>query len=211
MKTLLGFVFALGAMFATVPASATMLYALGGTFSGKLTTHLSTTPVTRNFHDLDLAFIGLSDGSAATLSNVGGVDIYSFSLAVLAIIDDTGEIDLTGFSFLVAPSVSLSGGAPVSLVGFSGPQGLLFSVALPDAFDGTSDYAPTDFSDVVASQALTFGNRKIKLNHVDGANGTFLAFDVPVPESATWAMFIFGFGAVGAGLRRRRMPAAIAA
>lgn len=39
-----------------------------------------------------------------------------------------------------------------------------------------------------------------------GANGSYsgtLAFS-PVPEPGTWAMMLFGFGAVGFGLRRRR-------
>jgi hypothetical protein len=206
MKKLLGLIVAFSAIFAAMPASAAMIYALGGTFSGKLTTHLSTTPVTRNFNDLDLAFFGISDGSAATLSHVGGVDVYSFSLALLAVTDGNDELDLTNFSFIVAPSIDL--------IGFGGPQGLLFSVTLPTSFDGTSLYRPTNFSDIVASQAVTAGNRKLKLNHVDGANGTFVAFDpalLAVPESATWAMFILGFGAVGAGLRRRQIPVTTAA
>ncbi|WP_404713585.1 PEPxxWA-CTERM sorting domain-containing protein [Sphingomonas sp. MMS24-J13] len=207
MKRLVGLVFALGAIFTAMPASAAMLYGLAGTFSGKLTTHLSTTPVTRNFDNLDLAFVGVSDGSAATLSHVGGVDVYSFSLAVLVITDGNDELDLTGFSFVAAPSIDL--------IGFRGPQGLLFSVTLPTSFDGTSLYVPTGFSDIVASQAVTAGDRRLKLSHVDGANGAFVAFDPVllsgVPEASSWAMFILGFGAIGAGLRRRRAPVTIAA
>jgi hypothetical protein len=206
MKKLLGLMCAIGAMFTAMPASAAMVYVLGGTFSGKLTTHLSTTPVTHNFSGLDLVFAGLSDGTAPTMATLRGVDIYSFSLSDLLVTDGPDQIDLPNFSFIVAPSIDL--------IGFSGPQGLLFSVKLPTSFDGTSLYLPTNFSDVVASQAFTVGNRKLKLNHVDSTNGAFLAFDsalLGVPESATWAMFILGFGAVGAGLRRRRIPLTIAA
>jgi hypothetical protein len=195
MKKLIGIVVALSAMFVAMPASAAMIFTLAGTFSGKLTTHLSTTPVVHNFDDLGLAFIGISDGSAPTVDSSRGFDIYSFSLATLSVTDGMDLNSFNNFNFLVAPSQNL--------IGFSGPQGLLFSVRLPDPFDGTSFYAPSDFSDIVASQAITFGNRKLKLNHVDF--GTFVAFDTgAVPEAATWAMFILGFGAIGGTLRRRR-------
>jgi hypothetical protein len=206
MKKLLGLMLAFGTMFAAMPASAAMFYAFAGTFSGKLTTHLSTTPVVQNFSGLDLAFVGVSDGSASIVNTVGGVDIYSYSLAVLAVTDGPDIFYLPNFSFVVAPSIDT--------IGFSGPQGLLFSVVLPAPFDGTGVYTPTGFSDILASQAFTVGNRKLKLNHVDGANGTFVAFDpaaLAAPEAATWAMFILGFGTIGFGLRRRKGSVAIAA
>ncbi len=41
--------------------------------------------------------------------------------------------------------------------------------------------------------------------------GSDLPTTVPVPEPATWAMMIVGFGLVGAGMRRRRPAQAIAA
>jgi hypothetical protein len=50
-------------------------------------------------------------------------------------------------------------------------------------------------------------------NHTDHTNATIdLATDVPgVPEPATWAMMIAGFGGIGAVLRSRRRPAAATA
>lgn len=41
---------------------------------------------------------------------------------------------------------------------------------------------------------------------LQGANGTF-AMSASVPEAATWAMMLAGFGAVGFGLRRRKVSA----
>ncbi len=201
IKKLLGLAAVLATMFAAVPASATMIYGFVGAFSGTLTTHLSTTPVPHSFTDLDLAFIGESDGTAATLDSgltaLLGANVYSYSLAALLVTDGSNLDMLSGFSFVVAPTKKL--------IGFEGPQGLLFAVKLPDAYDGTSFYAPSGFSDIKASQAITFGNDKLKLTHVtDSTGGAFFAFDAPVPESATWAMFILGFGAVGFGLRRRK-------
>ncbi len=42
-----------------------------------------------------------------------------------------------------------------------------------------------------------------------GSNGT-LAVTAAVPEPATWAMMLVGFGAMGVSLRRRRKPTALA-
>lgn len=55
----------------------------------------------------------------------------------------------------------------------------------------------------IASASLTFNGtgigdvRQIRLNEVSAGPGA-------VPEPATWAMMLFGFGAVGFGMRRRR-------
>ena len=38
------------------------------------------------------------------------------------------------------------------------------------------------------------------------SNVTLEAFPAPVPEPATWAMLILGFGAIGTALRRTRQP-----
>ncbi len=68
-------------------------------------------------------------------------------------------------------------------------------------------YVATD-NDFLASagpnQFFVFGIRDSDL-----PGYTAQAF-APVPEPATWAMLLAGFGMVGAGLRRRRGPAAIA-
>ncbi|TCJ32191.1 PEP-CTERM sorting domain-containing protein [Parafrankia sp. BMG5.11] len=55
----------------------------------------------------------------------------------------------------------------------------------------------------IASASLTFNGtgigdvRQIRLDEVSAGPGA-------VPEPATWAMMLFGFGAVGFGMRRRR-------
>lgn len=199
MKKLIALLVALSSMVAAVPAPAAVIYGFGGTFAGKLTTNLSTTPRVHNFSDVDLAFIGLGDDSPATLDThltaLLHADVFSYSLATLLVTDGIDFEYLDGFSFLVAPTENL--------IGFANAQGLLFSVSLPASYDGSSSYAPSGFSDILASQAITFGNVKLKLNHVTDSTGGFF-FAVAVPESATWAMFILGFGAVGAGMRRRR-------
>jgi len=41
---------------------------------------------------------------------------------------------------------------------------------------------------------------------LQGANGTF-SMSASVPEAATWAMMVAGFGAVGFGLRRKKVSA----
>jgi len=63
-----------------------------------------------------------------------------------------------------------------------------------------------------AFYVVDFGNtggNTLQLNYAGSSNVAVYStkdkpFDVPVPEPATWAMMIMGFGGVGAMLRRRR-------
>ena len=62
------------------------------------------------------------------------------------------------------------------------------------------------FTDKYQSVSAFGGN---SLRGTEGGGGNPTPFDTPgVPEPATWAMIIFGFGGVGALMRRRRALAA---
>ena len=75
-----------------------------------------------------------------------------------------------------------------------------------------SSPGPDDFLLVFNNQSLIVDNF---IYHIDGNNDFFLGDDTnvrvtdplaPVPEPATWAMMLVGFGAAGYTLRRRTTP-----
>jgi hypothetical protein len=77
-----------------------------------------------------------------------------------------------------------------------------FGIFLPRLRDGVTSYQ---------SNVLYFGFDD-QINNIDDNHDDFIirATVTPIPEPATWAMLIFGFGLVGASVRRRR-PAVVAA
>lgn len=78
--------------------------------------------------------------------------------------------------------------------------------------DGNPIYLhPTETSAISSGYVLPSGSHSVVLDYVEG-NGSpsQLTFDAPasVPEPATWAMMLAGFGGLGAMLRSRRRAAA---
>jgi hypothetical protein len=91
-----------------------------------------------------------------------------------------------------------------------GPAGLLFSGSLPNAAPGFGQFGSTYsfFGTVLlaAGDALDFGVNNAGIFYGDS---TMLSLNVAnVPEPASWAMLIAGFGLTGAAMRRRRQVAA---
>lgn len=60
------------------------------------------------------------------------------------------------------------------------------------------------FVSTTGLQQVTLSAIEPGLTHYPTANDVILGTAVPVPEPATWALMISGFGLVGASLRRRR-------
>jgi hypothetical protein len=80
--------------------------------------------------------------------------------------------------------------------------------------DGVAIYShPGETSDISSAYTLAAGSHNFTVDYVEG-NGSpsVLTFDAPggVPEPATWAMMIAGFGGVGAMIRSRRRIAVTA-
>ena len=78
--------------------------------------------------------------------------------------------------------------------------------------NGVTVYSsPAETSEVVAPYHLNAGANNLVLTYVSG-NGqpSVLSFSSPVPEPATWAMMIVGFGAAGAMVRGARRKQALA-
>lgn len=168
--------------------------------------------------------------SGATLSNVGGsIVLFDFLDAMPPAVD--GEIQAymnftaTGTPYDGALSfLRVSDNANLLTVTFTdavltggGTSGVFFD-AQPGV--GTITYT-SDFIDFSTSTAEDFALSFSGLTHPLGSEtwtadgtGTFANDNRErpggsVPEPATWAMMIVGFGAAGAVLRRRRILAAI--
>ena len=128
---------------------------------------------------------GATVGSAFLEGTYGTADGYAFSTASF-------DASIDGTSFTVC-------GLNASNCYFDGAALRAFSIALP-----TSSYA-----------SLLDGSAALGLSQT---SGNFVRFGTPtlrvnflsaVPEPATWAMMLIGFGAVGFQLRRRRPAAAL--
>ena len=140
---------------------------------------------------------------------------YTFSYT-LSMIDATAA-DLSGFGFMSAPEIQSfsrsgdlnvtlntlfpdNGGQSVDFCAYSGANCTAGS-GHADSFSGTftlnyaagaGDVALTDF--VTRYTGITAANGVSGIGHVTGA----------VPEPATWAMMLLGFGAIGVSMRRRK-------
>ena len=126
----------------------------------------------------------LLDLTPSLLTNIG--DAYLVKLDALG-----GALDLTftGYQFY-------------GLTYFGIHFGAAKGATMPPGLD----------SQATAFYVVDFGNTGGNTLHLNYSGSSNIAvystkdkpFDVPVPEPATWAMMIIGFGGVGAMVRRRR-------
>jgi hypothetical protein len=107
--------------------------------------------------------------------------------------------DLGGLYSIVASTSSASVNfTSIVLTGPNGPFNLL-----PGFDNGTVEFWSLDNFNLQA------GTYTLTLNGTNSQTGA-LSGNItmnPVPEPATWAMMLLGFGAVGFAMRRRRRPA----
>lgn len=138
---------------------------------------------------------------------------FSYTLSILS----AASADLSGFGFMSAPEIQSTsrtgdlnvalntlfpdnGGQSVDFCAYSGANCTAGS-GHADSFTGTftlnyaagtGDIALTDF--VTRYTGIVAANGVSGIGHTTGA----------VPEPATWAMMLLGFGAIGATMRRRK-------
>lgn len=144
--------------------------------------------------DLDAALAGtiLHAGSGLTFSN--GVN----TLAVGNFVIDTTQGLLLG-------DVSLNGGSlgtGLELFGFD--LGSVTVAELTDLSNPLLELSITATASAALSSAFGFGDTT-GVVFARAATAPVVAQDV-IPEPATWALLISGFGLVGTSMRRRRMP-----
>lgn len=128
-------------------------------------------------------------------------------------IDPQGAIGFSKINFNLEPrgSGNFSWYADITLKRLDGGADILFNDVL--FTQGENKFAISSATNILF-ESITFANLA---NGIDGAQGRALQkFDsmrhvsvqfgqltAPVPEPATWAMMLVGFGVVGASLRRR--------
>ncbi|QMW23601.1 FxDxF family PEP-CTERM protein [Sandaracinobacteroides saxicola] len=103
-------------------------------------------------------------------------------------------------AFIVGDIYTVSGSFNVASTFFAGP-------AIPLS-NPTADAAwlSADFSHILVPLPAGVYSITIQGNGAGGLPAGFFVQLTQVPEPATWAMMIAGFGLVGLGLRRRRQP-----
>jgi hypothetical protein len=121
-----------------------------------------------------------------TLTNIVGSDFGNYEYA---------QLEITGISEVTITSLSTLQYLPIF-----DPSALSFATLTPApqlSFTGSSILIVFD---TVGSGQFNFGG--------DGGQAIFAYNSGAVPEPASWAMMIAGFGLVGAAMRRRALAAA---
>ena len=125
----------------------------------------------------------------------------------------SGSEPAIGFAFFLPGQSTIGGGAEP----FAGAAGSSEQLEISGVFRAGVGDAQLTFASLIGRgtpfyQNFTYGTR-------DGRNAGFLSGDYAggfssgagVPEPATWALMILGFGATGGALRRRRLAVPAAA
>ena len=110
----------------------------------------------------------------------------------------------SGFRFVSITPVVLAAGQQYLAGGFNGTGDSVVRFADATSHDpnvtlGSTRFDPAPFTGVFTAPTGTQGT-----NFDDGYFGPNFNGGNPVPEPATWALMILGFGVAGAALRRRR-------
>ena len=149
----------------------------------------------------------LTVSSDVTIDGFGvDVDLYEDGDLTFLIFDSTNGALL----YASAPKAFVDNGAGYK---FSNPFNFTFHVGTTYGLTATSSVGGTYFGDEVANDVGAFsfltGNQNVygtTLDLDENCCDVFTAIvvdDGAVPEPASWALMILGFGAVGASLRRR--------
>lgn len=147
-------------------------------------------------------------GGATTITGVQGfIAPFSNSGTVTATLFGPGPVPNAG-NVLFSTSFAVTGGEV-----WYGASGLNWAVAAGNYWLGFSTSASMGMRDgapaPLGGYAFSSGNWSGNWARLDGLNIGIRVFGDPsgaIPEPGTWALLIFGFGAVGAGMRSRRRP-----
>jgi uncharacterized repeat protein (TIGR03803 family) len=175
----------------------TLLRRTGGSISGTLIADASGTifGADSNADGFGEVFSIASDGTVTTLATLG--DSISGGLIM----------DKSGTLFGVTPGNTGGFGTVFSLT----KTGTLTTLATFDGSNGTAPYGSliADASGTLYGVARSGGGPN-DAGTVFSITGSGFNVGGAVPEPASWAMLIAGFGLTGAAMRRRRVSAAVA-
>jgi hypothetical protein len=234
MKKLIALMFVLATMIvAAVPASAALNFSVIGFFGEFIPDPDDPDGDPILLTPKLLAFTGASDGSAPTTGHYsdafGSFDYSKFALSTFALADDLDQLgdisDLFDVISLAHVTEFLAGS---DYFFFAAPSEFLVGFGKGDQlwFGG-------DFSDLTTCGCTGYDGTRFAAGYIDGGSfdtpttfsggdhmfdsisGYFIAADPLalgfVPEPASWALMLIGFGAVGVAIRRRRPAPARAA
>ena len=174
-------------LLSAAPASAVPItYTLSGLFSGTLDGNA--------FSNYAATFTGIGDTATRTFKQDANF-VTLTSLQAVGDLDGAVYTLTDSYEFFSAPT-------PFSTAGFKtvgGLDKLAFAGPALATYDNNSSLAT---SPVVQYFSAPFATDK-GIADVTGTGLTFSATVAAVPEPATWAMMIGGFGMIGASLRRR--------
>jgi hypothetical protein len=149
--------------------------------------------------------------AATTITGNGGLNVIKVTNIQNAVLTFSGNandyflIDVSG-TFQTNVGMNLSGiNASQILWNFTGTSGNVFQTSGGDTVYGTflaTDGGSFQFSNLNLTGALI--NTKGNMAIVSGSEIPTFTPQAGVPEPATWALFLMGFGGLGASLRQRR-------
>lgn len=155
-----------------------------------------------NFSSNSLGVIDLAAGGSGNTGNdPSGVTNLFFLSGSAATMNVAAGFD-TGFSFYYAANFSAT---VVVYSGLNATGSILGTLNLSPTPNAYYEWAPVGVSFAGIAHSVDFGG---SANYVAFDNitlGAAVPGDGSVPEPATWAMMVSGFGATGATLRRRRV------
>jgi hypothetical protein len=195
-------------------AGAVTVYNAPGTFTPSQTVGFEGLGTTANF-------TGIYAENGVTVQYIGSAQIWSYSQAAegqYSWYENGGGSGYTSFKFAAANVFELQVG---SGWGSSGPAlayELLSGGTVVATGNGIAVPSYTGFR-TVGFSGVTFDEVHLQVRPSDfgafdpagfeaGAYDAVKIGSIAVPEAATWAMMITGFGMVGMGMRRRRVVAA---
>lgn len=154
-------------------------------------------------------FQSYSLASAATINSISVIlfDIWASKPVTLSFHDAvSGVPGAAYFSTSVSPTSVTSIGNNYSKVTYSG-----FSIAAGQTgyfslFNGSSEFAYATFVNSPDKIFQSYNLDHAFDKHVDSGGRFELASDGAVPEPATWATMLLGFGLIGGAMRHRRRP-----
>ena len=151
------------------------------------------------------ATLTLDEASLLTFELLGSESGYndSFTAGTVSVTEFTGLLDLFASPLLLG-SDTFGAGSLAGLLNFSSSQGVNATVG-DDGFGiflGANDYSG------LLTNVFYIGYDDQITGQDDNHDDLILRVTVSpaIPEPATWAMMLLGFGAVGVAMRRRRAP-----
>lgn len=190
------------------------------TFTAALLSIVPAIPANAEILSFDIAWSGEPFGNTATATGRIVVDsmlapaigsttytipsaaILALEITIIGAASGNGSFDLSNFPevyFWTPSALDLT----TELVGQTLDNGCSFGFTLGDCLGSSGDFNVSGFG---APDPNGNGYFILQANYIFGDNlaVTSIRPTQPIPEPATWAMMIAGFGLVGQKLRRRR-------